>query len=88
MRGAIEGLGGEASSEAEIVPRIRGGLGWAVKRSWAVCRVWIGLLWDLEGIWALLKSLEMFHGVRVRSDNGVVIIGGFSDFFLSRIAVE
>ena len=31
---------------------------------------------------------EELHGVRVQSDDGVIIIGGFGDFFLSRIAVE
>ena len=36
MRSAIEGLGGEASSEAEIAPRVRGGFGRAVPQSWAV----------------------------------------------------
>ena len=30
------GLGEEASSEAEIVLRVRGGLGWAVPWNWAV----------------------------------------------------
>ena len=33
---AVEGLDGEASSEAEIAPRVRGGLKWAVPWSWAV----------------------------------------------------
>jgi hypothetical protein len=33
-------------------------------------------------------ELEELHGVRVQSDDGVVIIGGFGDFFLSRIDVE
>ena len=28
--GAVEGLGGEPSSEAEIAPRVRGGCEWAV----------------------------------------------------------
>ena len=31
------------------------------------------------------KELDELHGIRVQSDDGVVIIG---DFFLSRIAVE
>ena len=34
------------------------------------------------------EELEVLHSVRVQSDDGVVIIGGFGDFFLSRIAVE
>jgi len=33
-------------------------------------------------------ELEELHDIRVQSDNRVVIIGGFGDFFLSRIAVE
>ena len=32
-----------------------------------------------------VEELEELHGIRVQSDDGVVIIGGF---FLSRIAVE
>ena len=32
----VEGLGGEVSSEVEIAQRVRGGIGWAVLRSWAV----------------------------------------------------
>ena len=32
-----------------------------------------------------VEELEEFHGIRMQSDNGVVIIGGF---FLSRIAIE
>ena len=32
-----------------------------------------------------VEELEEFHSIRVQSDDGVVIIGGF---FLSRIAVE
>src|SRR6185436_10577525 len=36
-RGAVEGSGGEPSSEAEITPRVRGGCGWAALRTWAVC---------------------------------------------------
>ena len=35
-----------------------------------------------------MRELEELHGVWVQSDDGVVIIGGFGDFFLSRIAVE
>ena len=33
----------------------------------------------------VVEELEVLHGIRVQSDDGVVIIGGF---FLSRIAVE
>ena len=32
-----------------------------------------------------VEELEEFHGIRMQSDNGVVIIGGF---FLSRFAVK
>ena len=39
---------------------------------------------DLDAV----GELEELHGVRVQSDDGVVFIGGFGDFFLSRIAVE
>ena len=35
-----------------------------------------------------VEKLEELHSIRVQSDDGVVIIGGFDDFFLSRIAVE
>ena len=35
-----------------------------------------------------VEGLEELHSTRVQSDDGVVVIGGFSDFFLSRIAVE
>ena len=33
-------------------------------------------------------ELEELQDVRVQSDDRVVIIGGFGNFFLSRIAVE
>ena len=56
MERAARGLGGEASSEEENVPQVQGGLEWAVPRSWAVGRVRIGLLWDLERIWVLWES--------------------------------
>ena len=36
----------------------------------------------------VVGEMEELHGIRVLSDDGVVIIGGFGDFFLSRIAVE
>jgi len=35
-----------------------------------------------------MRELEELHGVWVQSDDGVVIIGGFGNFFLSMIAVE
>jgi hypothetical protein len=34
------------------------------------------------------RELQMLHGIQVQSYDGVVIIGGFGDFFLSRIAVK
>ena len=54
---AVEGLGGEASCETEIVPRVRGGFVWAVPRGWVVFGVQIGPLRDLERIWALWAQL-------------------------------
>ena len=36
-RGAVEGFDREPSSEAEITPRVRGGCGRAVLRTWAAC---------------------------------------------------
>ena len=42
---------------------------------------YLGLGEDLGAV----GELQMLHDIRVESDNGVVIIGGF---FLSRIAVE
>jgi len=82
---AVEGLGGEASSEAEIALRVRGGprmgrtaeLGHRLSEDWAS----LGPGEDSGAV----EELEDLHGIRVQSDDGVVIIGGF---FLSRIAVE
>ena len=79
------GLGGEASSEAEIVLRVRGDprmsrtaeLGREPSVDWAS----LGSGGDLGAV----EELEKLHGIRVQSDDGVVIIGGF---FLSKIAVE
>ena len=48
-------------------------------------RVWIGPLWGPGEDLGAVGELEELHGVRMQSDDGVVIIGGF---FLSRIAVE
>ena len=36
----------------------------------------------------VVGEMEKLHGIRMQSDDGVVIIGGFGDFFLSRIVVE
>ena len=36
----------------------------------------------------VVGELEVLHDIQVQSDDGVVIIGGFGDFFLSRIAIE
>ena len=82
---AVEGLGGEASSEAEIALRVRGGprMGCTAELG---CR-----LSERRASWEFGEGLDvvgeqqMLHGIRVQSDDGVVIIGGF---FLSRIAVE
>ena len=35
-----------------------------------------------------MGELEEPQDIRVQSDDGVVIIGGFGDFFLSKITVE
>ena len=82
---AIEGLGGEASSEAEIALRVRGvprmgcteELGRGLSEDWAS----LGLGENMGAV----EELDDLHGIRVQSDDGVVIIGGF---FLSRITVE
>ena len=94
MQRTTGGLGGEASSEAEIVLRVRGGLEWAVPRSWAVGRVWIGLLWDLERIWVSRKSWRpsMVSGCSAMTELSSLVAlstsSRFGDFFLSTIAVE
>ena len=82
---AVEGLGGAASSEEEIALRVRGvprmghtaELGRGLSEDWAS----LGPGEDMGAV----EELEEFHGIRVQSDDGVVIIGGF---FLFRIAVE
>ena len=45
----------------------------------------IGPLWEPGEDLGAVGELEMLHSIRVQSDDGVVIIGGF---FLSRITVE
>jgi len=50
-----------------------------------VSQACIGPLWEPGEDPGAVGELEMLHGIRVQSDDGVVIIGGF---FLSRIAVE
>ena len=40
-----------------------------------------------EGLGAV-GELEALQDIRVQYDDGVAIIGGFGDFFLSKIAVE
>ena len=79
MRCTAGGLGREASSEAEIVPRVRGEprMGRRPSAYWAS--------WELGEDPSAVGELEELYGVRVQSDDGVVIFGGF---FLSRIAVE
>ena len=44
----------------------------------------VGPLGSLESL-DVVGELQMLHGIRVQSDDGVVIIGGF---FFSRIAIE
>jgi len=41
--------------------------------------------WEPREDLGVVGGLEELHGVRVQSDDGVVIIGGF---FLSRITIE
>ena len=68
VRGAVEGFGGEPSSEAEITPRVRGGCGQAVLRTWAACWASLSpfLSSRLEGgcrpSWARLSSKRSFLG--------------------------
>ena len=82
---AIGGLDGEASSEAEFVPRVRGGprMGRTVELGRGPSAYWASRVpgEDLD----VVGELEEFYGVRVQGNDGVVIIGGI---FLSRIAVE
>ena len=78
MRCTAGGLGGEASSEAEIVPRVRWGASDGPYRGsglWAECV--FGLLWVSGVDLGVVEDLEELHGVRVQSDDRVVIIGGF-----------
>ena len=62
-RGAVEGFGGEPSSEAEITLRVRGGCRWAALRTWAACWASLSpfLSSRLEGgcrpSWARLPSM-------------------------------
>ena len=61
--GAVEGFSGEPSSEAEVIPRVRGGCGSAVLRTWAVCWASLSsfLSSRLEGgcrpLWARLTNM-------------------------------
>ena len=82
---AVEGLGGEASSEAEIALRVRG-----VPRMGCTAKLGRGLSEDWASLGpgedlSVVKELEELHGIRVQSDDRVVIIGSF---FLSKITVE
>ena len=82
---AAGGLGGEVSSEAEIVLRVRGG-----PRMGRTAELGRGpsadrAAWEPGEDFCVVGGLEELHGVRVHSVDGVIIIGGF---FLSRIAVE
>ena len=75
------GLCGEASSEAEVVPRVRGGprMGRTVELGSGLSERWAS--WESGESLDVVGELQMLHGIRVQSDDGVVIIGGF---FLSR----
>ena len=81
----VKGLGGEVSSEAEIALRVRGGprMGPTAKPGHKLSEDWASL-GHREDLGAE-EELDELHGIRVQSDDGVVIIGGF---LLSRIAVE
>ena len=70
MERVAGGLGGEALSEAEIVLRVRGGLGWAIPQCWAGDRVCIGPLWSLGRIWVPWKSWRssMVSGCRATTE--------------------
>jgi len=71
------GLCGEVSSEVEVVLRVRGG-----PRMGRTSELGRGLSerqasWESgEGL-DVVGELQMLHGIRVQSDDGVVIIGGF-----------
>ena len=82
---AVEGLGGEASSEAEVAPRVRGGprMGRIAEPGRRLSEDWASLGPGEDS--GAVEELDDLHGIRVQSDDGVVIIGGF---FLSRITVE
>ena len=84
MECAARGLGGEASSEAEIILRVRVSRTLVSGHGPSAYRVSLEPEEDL----GVLEELEELHGVWVQSDDGVVIIGGFGNFFLSMIAVE
>jgi len=79
------GLSGEASSKAEFVPQVPGGarmgrtaeLGRGLSERWAS--------WESGEDLDVVGELQMLRGIRVQSDDGVVIISGF---FLPWIAVE
>ena len=79
------GLGGEASSEAEIAPRVRKG-----PRMGRTTKLGHGPsadrpTWEPRQDLGVVGGLEELRGVRVQNNDGVVIISGF---FLSRIAIE
>ena len=81
------GLGGEPSSDAEFaLRRMRSRKSRTVMLGRGPSVYWASLE-PGEDLGAV-EELEELHGVRMQSDDGVVIIGGFGDFFLSRIAVE
>ena len=85
---AVDGLGGEVSSEAEIVLWVRGGprMGRTAELGHGPCtdQASLGPGEDLGA----MGELEELQDIRVQYDDGVVIICGFGDFFLSKIVVE
>ena len=74
---AVEGLGGEASSEAEITLRVRGGpqMGRTAKLGRRLSEDWASLGPGKDP--GAVGELKELHGIWVQSDDGVVIIGGF-----------
>ena len=79
MRCTVEGLGGEASSKAEVVLRVVRGprMGHTMELGRGLNAYWASL--EPGEDLGVAEELEVLHGVRVQSDDGVVIVGGFVD---------
>ena len=91
MECAAGGLGGEASSEVEIAPRVARGprLGRTAEAGRGPSAYWASLEPGED-----LGVVEELEELRVQSDDGVVIVVAlttirwYGDFFLSRITIE